>query len=157
MSERCTTSYTAKNYFKKCRELNLLPLKVRLDFFAILLFHQIIHKTVAIKLPVYITLAPETTLGYSHNDPLTFKSLIKPRIIKIIRKNPKLKKKVIKSKTRTVKTKKKVKTTKHRNKKRSKYFKHRTRENIYTDDKNITDDFGENKVLINSYFYLLII
>ena len=64
-----------------------------------------------------------------------------------------MKKKVIKSKTRTVKTKKKVKTTKHRNKKRSKYFKHSTRENIYTDDKNITDDFGENKVLINSYFY----
>ena len=74
-------------------------------------------------------------------------------VIKKIRKNPKLKTKVVTSKTRTVKTKKKVKTTKHRNKKRSKYFKHRTRENIYTDDKNITDDFGENKVLINSYFY----
>ena len=65
-----------------------------------------------------------------------------------------MRKKVIKSKTRTVKTKKKVKTTKHRNKKRSNYFKHyRTKENIYTDDKNITDDFGEDKVLINSYFY----
>ena len=71
-----------KNYFKKCRELNLLPLKVRLDLFAILLFHQIIHKTVVIKLPVYITLAPKTTLRYSHTDPLTFKSLIEPIIIK---------------------------------------------------------------------------
>ena len=64
-----------------------------------------------------------------------------------------MKKKVLKSKTRTVKIKKKVKTTKRRNKQRSKYFKHRTRENLYIDDKNITDDFGEDKVFINSYFY----
>ena len=47
--------------------------------------------------------------------------------------------------------KKKVKTIKRRKKKSFK--KYRARENIYTDDKNITDEFGENKVLTTSFFY----
>ena len=31
--------------------------------------------------------------------------------------------------------------------------KYRTKENIYIDDKNDTDEFVENKILANSYFY----
>ena len=75
-------TYTTIEYFKKCKILDLLPLRARLDFFDILLFHKIIHKTVPIKLPDYIILAPQTTLRYSHIDPLSFVSKIKPRIIK---------------------------------------------------------------------------
>ena len=75
-------TYTTKEYFKKCKDVDLLPLRTRLDFFDILLFHKIIHKTIPIKLPGYMTLAPQTTLRSSHIDPLTFVSLIKPRITK---------------------------------------------------------------------------
>ena len=61
LSEQCAT-YSTMGYFKKCKELDLLPLKFRLDLFAILLFHEIIHRTVAIELPTYIRLVPKTTL-----------------------------------------------------------------------------------------------
>ena len=46
------TLYSNNQYFKKCKQLDLLPLRTRLDFFALLLFHKIIHKTVAIT-PLY--------------------------------------------------------------------------------------------------------
>ena len=135
--------------------MNLLPLRLRLDFFAILLFHKILHKTVPIELPAYITLALETNLRSSHKDPLTFESLIKPRITKKVLKNCKdswSNRKNLKTKGLKVKTvKKKVKPIKRRKKKSFK--KYRARENIYTDDKNITDEFGENKVLTTSFFY----
>ena len=71
--------YTAIEYFKKCKDIDLLPLKSKLELFDILLFHKIIHRKVAIKLPHYITIAPETNLRSSHKDPLTFISLLKPR------------------------------------------------------------------------------
>ena len=88
LSEQCAT-YTTKIYFKKCKDLDLLPLRVRLDFFAILLFHKIIHKTINIDLPSYITLVPQRVLRSSHNDPLIFTSLIKPRITKRVSKKTK--------------------------------------------------------------------
>ena len=75
LSER-DTYYSYIAYFRKCKDLDLLPLKVRLDFFAILLFHKIIHRTTVIKLPSYIVLVPPTNLRSSHNDPLTFTSQI---------------------------------------------------------------------------------
>ena len=55
-------TYTSSEYFKKCKDVDLLPLRSRLDFFDILLFHKIIHNAISIKLPNYITLAPQTTL-----------------------------------------------------------------------------------------------
>ena len=154
LSEQYTT-YTAKSYFNKCKVLNLLPLKLRLDWFAILIFHKIIHKTIAIDLPAYITLAPHTTLRSSHNDPLTFVSSIKPRITKKIGKKSKHHKKNNKmNKTKAKTTKKITKTIKRRKKKPSTFFKkHRTRENMYTVDKNGIEEFSENKVLTNSFFY----
>ena len=60
----------------------MLPLRARLDLFDILLFHKINHKTIPIKLPDYITMARQTTIRSSHIDPLTFVSIIKPRITK---------------------------------------------------------------------------
>ena len=58
----------------------------------------------------------------------------------------------LKTKGLKVKTvKKKVKPIKRRKKKSFK--KYRAHENIYTDDKNITDEFSENKVLTTSFFY----
>ena len=74
--------YTKSQYFQKCKELDLLPLKTRLDFFAILLFHKIINNAVPIKLPNYINLGAPTILRNSHRDPLMFESSIKPRITK---------------------------------------------------------------------------
>ena len=81
------STYTDLAYFKKCRELELLPLKFRLDFFAILLFHRVIYETVAIKLPEYIKLARPSALRSSHQDPLTYTSTVRPRVITKTKKN----------------------------------------------------------------------
>ena len=81
LSEQCG-AYSQSQYFEKCKNLNLLPLKTRLDFFSILIFHKIIHKNIAIDLPKYISLVSQTSLRSSHKDPLTFESSIKPRVIK---------------------------------------------------------------------------
>ena len=148
----------------KCKELEMLPLKMRLDFFAILLFHKIIHKTIAIDLPSYIRLVPQTILRTSHNDPLTFESTIKPRINRIAEKkkkeNSNKNKKVSKkSNIKVVITKKKSKLCKKKtffSKKRK-----QCKEKIYTDDlktananeRNDKNHFSENKVFISSYFY----
>ena len=151
---------------KKCNELDLLPLKTRLDYFSILLFHKIIHKTVFIKLPNYIKLVPPTTLRSSHKDPLAFESTIKPRFTKKnIKKLPnkiihnpnsknKLPKKNVKLKSKkNVKSKKVV--TKHIQKKSKSFksFKKRIKnECIYVDDtpknsnKNDVDEFIDNKI-----------
>ena len=146
LSEQYTT-YTANNYFGKCKELNLLPLRLRLDFFAILLFHKIVHKTVPIELPAYIALAPETNLRSSHRDPLTFLSSIKPRITKKVPHN----RKQLKTRSRNVKTVK-TKVKKIMRKKKKPFKKYRARENIYIDDNSMSDDFSENKVLTTSFF-----
>ena len=154
-------AYSTIKYFTKCKELKLLPLKVRMDFLAILTFHKIIHKTIPIKLPYYITLAPQTNLRYSHTDPLTFKSLIKPRIAKTNAKNiitiGKNKKKCRLPKNKTLKISNKkasVKVLKKAYKKSNKFFKKRRKVDIiyHGTNKNI-DDFSENKVFTNSYFY----
>lgn len=107
-----------------------------------------------IKLPIYITLAsPVTSLRVSHKNPLTFESEIKPRIIKKVKRKYKRSAKINKVK---VKAAKKVSKRIKRKKKKSSYFfklyKHRTRENIYKSEKNSEDDFGEHKVLTNSFF-----
>ena len=109
---------------------------------------------VPIKLPRYITLAsPVYSLRVSHKDPLTFESKIKPRITKKVKRKYK---KSTKSSIKVKVTKKVAKTTKRKKKKSSYFFKlykHRTRENIYKLEKNCEDDFGEHKVLTNSFFY----
>ena len=92
LSEEGVT-YTDLVYFKKCRELDLLPLKIRCDYFAILLFHRIIYETVAIKLAEYINLARPSVLRSSHQDPLSYTSSVRPRVI-------------IKSKSKSTKSKK---------------------------------------------------
>ena len=65
------------------------------------------------------------------------------------------KNKTMKQKTTLKITKKIVKITKKKKKKKSSIFfkKYRTSENMYIADKNITEDFGENKIFANSYFY----
>ena len=160
------TTYSDVEYFNKCKELDLLPLKLRLDFFAITLFHKIIHKIVAINLPMYITLAPPTNLRSSHNDHLTFKSQVKPRIIKKVLKFSKT---IKKNKPKIITFQCKVKTSKHSCKKVVKDNKNKhiskkatfkrkrpKRENIFKPDINGTnnvDDFTESKVFRNSFFY----
>ena len=129
--------------------MNLLPLRLRLDLFAILLFHKILHKTVPIELPAYIALAPETNLRSSHRDPLTFLSLIKPRITRKVTHNKKILKTTRSRKVKSVKTKVK----KFKRKKKKSLKKYRARENIYIDDSSTAEDFSENKVLTTSFFY----
>jgi hypothetical protein len=154
-------------YFKKCRELDLLPLRHRLDFFAILLFHKIIHKTIAIELPTYIRLVPKTNLRSSHKDTLSYESLIKPRITQI-QLNRKAKNKTTKNNT---KPKPKFAIRKKKYPKTSKFFKKRinTNEKIYRNENftpktsksnknkyrydNDIDVFNENKVFSGTYFY----
>ena len=102
-----------------------------------------------IELPAYISLAPETSLTSSHRDPLTFLSLIKPRITRKVTRNEKILKTTSGRKVKSVKTKvKKIK----RKRKRS-FKKYRARENIYIDDSSTAEDFSENKVLTTSFFY----
>ena len=108
---------------------------------------------VAINLPMYITLVPPTHLRSSHNDHLTFKSQVKPRIIKKVLKFSKISKKS-KPKSKTIKCK--VKICKVRCKKATFKKKRRNRENIFKADINDTnnvDDFTESKVFTNSFFY----
>ena len=59
-------AYTSIEYLKKCKILDLLPLRYRLDCYDILLFHKIIHKTIAIKSPNYIIPAPQSNLRCIH-------------------------------------------------------------------------------------------
>ena len=165
LSEQHVT-YTSTEYFNKCKEMDLLPLKTSLDYFAIILYHRIINNTVPIKLPNYINLVAPTRLRYSHTDPLTFVSLIKPRITKkptikptnrgkqkIISAKIPLKKKVLSKKKKAVIKRKKVSKSFKNFKKRSKL------ERIYGDkkpkkqDKEDINEFTENKVFYNSYFY----
>ena len=172
MSEH-NVNYTKIKYFKKCKELDLLPLKTRLDFFSILLFHKIIHKTVFIKLPNYIRLVPPTTLRSSQKDPLMFESTIKPRFTKKNIKKPhkkithnlksknKLTKKNIKLKSKNNSKSKKVVTNPIKKKSKPfKSFKKRIKnERIYVDDepnksnKNDVEEFIDNKIFSSSYFY----
>ena len=152
-------TYTTKEYFKKCKDVDLLPLRARLDFFDILLFHKIIHKTIPIKLPDYITLAPQTTLRSSHIDPLTFVSLIKPRITKKEMTKPKVSKKTT-NENRKINMKTKIKSIstkiskKYKKCKAKRFFKNRKKnEMIYKDDDPHTDEFSENNVFKNSFFF----
>ena len=157
LSEQNAT-YTSIEYLKKCKTLDLLPIRSRLDFYDILLFHKIIHKTIPVELPNYIILAPQSNLRSSHNDPLTFVSIIKPRINKKAQtKVNKLKKNTITCKT-TTKTKCQVKgiskKLKARNKKAKKFFKKRMKsEKIYQNEDDKNDEFSEMKVFKSSYFY----
>ena len=138
----------------------MLPLKFRLDFFAILLFHRVIYETVAIKLPEYIKLARPSALRSSHRDPLTYTSTVRPRVItKTKKKSTKYKKainlpKKQNKKSKKVKHKPKAKINK-KTKKTSFFKKRKIRENIYKDDKNQGDgeDFSEERVFSNSFFY----
>ena len=156
LSEQCVT-YSKNEYFIKCKSLDLLPLKLRLDLYDILLFHKIIHKTISIELPSYITLKRQTFLRSSLNDPYKFVSSIKPRIINKNTTFPKTsnKKKKIRVNTKKIcKTKFKKKTCKAKNRKTSRFFKKQIKqENIYGAENDDTDDFGEDKVFVNSYLY----
>ena len=139
----------------------MLPLRVRLDFSDILLFHKIIHNTIPIKLPEYITLAPQTNLRYSHNDPLSFVSKIKPRISK--KALPKTKNKISKN-TTIIKKNQQVKTQvqsistkiskKYKKRKAKNKFKSlKKNEMIYKNVDHHSEEFTENIVFKNSFFF----
>ena len=164
LSEQHKT-YTDIEYFNKCNKLDLLPLKYRLDFFALLLFHQIIHKKVKIELPSYIRLVSRSNLRSSHTDPLTFKSTIKPRIMKRVnnvrktRKNKCSKnaqitsKKKITLKMHNIKSSNKKQRTIKKRKGHTFFRKCKKSEYIYKLNTKINEDFAENKEFSNSYFY----
>ena len=163
-------TYTKTEYFNKCNKLDLLPLKTRLDYFAIMLYHKIINNTVPIKLPNYINLVAPTILRYSHIDPLMFVSSIKPRITKKPTANSTNKSKQ-KMKGTKINMKKVVVCNKRKGvskdinkyKKVSKSFKNLKKrakiERIFGDikpkkqDKGDTNEYTENKVFYSSYFY----
>jgi len=122
------------------------------------MFHKIIHRTIPVILPNYIILAPQSNLRYSHTDPLTFVSTIKPRI------NKKAQNKIYKSKktkiTCKISTKAKSqiklvpKKLKVKNKKAKRFFKKRLKsEKMYKNEEDGNDEFSEMKVFKQSYFY----
>ena len=128
--------------------------------FSILLFHKIVHKTVAIDLPAYIRLqlAPQTSLRSSRWDALTYESIIKPRITKASLKPRKGKYKNTRNKVKIIRkvTTKKTKCPKKRKNKGSRFFKKRkySKEKIYKNEEgNDHDVYTENKVFCGSFFY----
>ena len=96
----------------------------------------------------------KTNLRRSHKDPFSFESSIKPRITK--KNNQKTgnfnKKRVNKRKPSLIITKK-THTKKEKKKLLKLFVKRKKPLNIYRVNKNHIDEFNENKVFKNSYFY----
>ena len=67
------------NYYKKCKELNILPICRRFDFKDLLFFHSVFYKYSVVQMPNYLKLFSGSRLRSSHYDRLSFVSTVVPR------------------------------------------------------------------------------
>ena len=67
------------NYYRKCKDLNILPLKFRFDFKDFMTFHSIFYEYSVMKLPSYLKPFSGSRLRRSHFDRLSIVSSITPR------------------------------------------------------------------------------
>ena len=74
-------SYTSYDkYIEKCKQVNILPMRLKFDLNDLLLFHKIIHDLVPVDLPSYLNLFDgQSRLRSSHLDSLSFVSNLLPR------------------------------------------------------------------------------
>ena len=62
-----------ETYIKKCKQVNILPLKLKFDLNDLLLFYKVTHDLVPIKLPTYLKLFDgQTRLRTTHLDNLSY-------------------------------------------------------------------------------------
>ena len=74
-------THTSKSdYYKWCKELNLLSIDLRLEFNDLKMFYKIVTGRSVIKLPPYITCYSGTRLRSSHMDEYSLISNVHPRI-----------------------------------------------------------------------------
>ena len=68
-------------YIRKCRQVNILPILYLFDKFDMIMFHQVVYKTVPLSMPDYLTLYDGTSgLRITHLDHLSFISHIQHNI-----------------------------------------------------------------------------
>lgn len=69
-----------ENYYKTCKQVNILPISFRFDFRDLLFFHSVFYSYSVTKLPDYLTRFAGSRLRRSHYDSLSIVSSIMPRI-----------------------------------------------------------------------------
>ena len=75
------TSFTMlSNYYKVCKQYDILPISFRFDFRDLMFFHSVFYSYSVTKLPNYLSHFTGTRLRSSHYDRLSIISSIIPRI-----------------------------------------------------------------------------
>ena len=67
------------NYYKICKQVNILPISFRFDFRDLLFFHSVFYSYSVTKLPDYLTRFTSSRLRRSHYDSLSIVSSVMPR------------------------------------------------------------------------------
>ena len=68
------------NYYKYCKQFNILPISFRFDFRDLMFFHSVFYSYSVSKLPDYLSRFTGSSLRRSHYDRLSIVSSILPRI-----------------------------------------------------------------------------
>ena len=68
------------NYYKKCKEYDLLPMSYRFDFKDLMFFHAVFYSYSVVKFPTYLKPFAGSRLRNSHYDRLSIISNVIPRI-----------------------------------------------------------------------------
>ena len=75
------TSFTRiGNYYKMCKQFDILPISFRFDFRDLMFFHSVFYSYSVTKLPDYLQIFTGSRLRRSHYDRLSIVSSIIPRI-----------------------------------------------------------------------------
>ena len=73
LNEEHASYSTVDIYYRKCRELNILPMNMRFDLSDLVLFHKIVHQLIPMKIPEYISrYTGSSRLRNSHLDSMSF-------------------------------------------------------------------------------------
>ena len=73
LNEEHTSYSTVDIYYRKCRELNILPMNMRFDLSDLVLFHKIVHQLIPMKIPEYISrYTGSSRLRNRHLDSMSF-------------------------------------------------------------------------------------
>ena len=54
LNEEYSSYSTVDTYYRKCKELNILPMIMRFDLSDLVLFHKIVHELIPVEIPYYI-------------------------------------------------------------------------------------------------------
>ena len=77
--EEYCSYFDIETYYKKCKEVNILPLRYRFDLNDLIFFHKIVYNTIDIEIPAYIKqYSGESRLRSSRLDTLSYISTLDP-------------------------------------------------------------------------------